>query len=76
MLKAAIFMKNGGLVFQDGMDGNRGINATYHLIDIWDLRLQDGNSITNGWFLVQLGGGSEGSATEVGNVLLLGKPWD
>ena len=69
-------MKNGGLVSQDVMSENRGTNATYHLIDVGNLRLQDGDCITDGRFLVQLGSSSEGSAAEIGDVLLLGKPCD
>ena len=69
-------MKNGGLASQEGMAENHGANATYHLVDIWDLRLQDSDCISDGGFLVQLGSSSEGSAGDVGNVLLLGKPCD
>lgn len=76
MLRPSIFMKNGGLVSQEGMTENHETIATYHLIDIWDLRLQDSDSIPDGGFLVKLGGSSEGSAGEVGDVLLLGKPCD
>ena len=45
--------------------------CTYNLVDVGDLRLEDGNGITNGGLLVHLRGGSEGSLGHLGSTLSL-----